>query len=210
MKERGHFVSAEELFEPLLNDPDFKLESAFESYTESGNPYFAWEAVKVCNSHNKPFPDWLCAYLGDCADRITSPEAAAGGHDLRKVLPWIFGFPNKRGPGNLLKPTESAEELCDFAYKFAFRVAKGEQPSAAMRDACIDAFDGKMAEADEKTLRRWLCRVFDLKDWPADQTQWKKYLLSILSQCLQHSPLLRTEFRETLTCHRARPLPAFQ
>ena len=63
--------------EPMLNDPDFKLESAFKSYTETGNPYFAWEAVKVCNSHNKPFPDWLCTYLGDCANRLTSPEAAS-------------------------------------------------------------------------------------------------------------------------------------
>jgi hypothetical protein len=156
-----------------LNEPDFLLKSAVKSYTETGNPYFAWEAIKVCNTHSKPYPDWLRAYLGDCANRMTSPEAAAGGHDLRKVLPRIFGFPNKRGPGNLLNPTEGAEQLCDFAYKFAFRVLKGQRATAAMRDACIEAFDGTMAETDEKTLRRGLCHVFDLKEWPTDQTQWK-------------------------------------
>jgi hypothetical protein len=69
-----------------------------------------------------------------------------------------------------------------------------------MRDACIDAFDGKMAETDEKTLRRWLCHVFDLKEWPADQTQWKKIFNEHFEPVLQHSPLLRTESRETLTC----------
>ena len=170
-------MTLEEMFEPVLNEPDFLLESAFEAYTETGNPYFAWEAIEVCNAHIRPYPDWLRAYLGDCANRMTSPEAAAGGHDLRKALPRIFGFPNKRGPGNLLNPTEGAERQCDFAYKFAFRVSKGEKLTPAMRDACIEAFGGTMAEADEKTLRRWLCRVFGLKEWPTDQTQWKKIFI---------------------------------
>jgi hypothetical protein len=163
-----------EFLAPVLNDPDFLIRSDAESYKETGNPFFAWEAVTVCSAQDKPFPDWVRAYLADCANRMTSPEAAAGGHDLRKVLPWIFGFPIKRGPGNLLNPTKGAEELCEFAYNFAFRVMKGEPPTSAIRDACNEAFTGAMAEVDDKTLQRALRHFFKLKKWPAGQAQWRK------------------------------------
>ena len=109
-----------------------------------------------------------------------SEEAKREGRDLRKVLPWIFGFPNvleptqrKRGPGNLLDPRPAEPNTTYFALRFAIRLEEGEEPAAAMRNACNDVFDGKSANADEKTLRRWLLKEFDLTEWPSNADDWK-------------------------------------
>ena len=147
---------------------------------DTGNPYYAWRAVRHCIEHGKEFPEWLFAYLGECAERMLSDEAKKKGRDLRKALPWIFGFPNvldptqrKRGPGNMLDP-EGDPRMMDFAMKFAVRLEHGAQPAAAMSDACNDVFDGKNASVDEKTLRRWLLKAFDLKKSPKTADEWKK------------------------------------
>jgi hypothetical protein len=173
--------SVRELQEAARRDPDFMIQAAWEMLAETGSPFHAWLAVKTCIDHNRSFPEWLLAYLGQCAERMQSEKAAAEGRDLRKVLPWIFGFPNvfdptqgKRGPGNLLDPyREEPEGLSLFALRFATRIELGEPVTEAMRNACNEAFDGKDADADEKTLRRRL-REFNLKEGPASVEQWKK------------------------------------
>jgi hypothetical protein len=161
-------------------NPDVLLRLIGEMLADNGNPYYAWTAVDVCIKHGTEFPEWLFAYLGECAERMLSDEAKKEGRDLRKALPWIFGFPNvldptqrKRGPGNMLDP-EGDPDRMKFAFKFAIRLERGQQPAAAMSDACNDVFDGKNDSADEKTLRRWLLKEFDLKKSPKSAEEWKK------------------------------------
>ena len=67
---------------------------------ETGNPYYAWEGIRAC-TEERPFrrlPDWLVTYLAECAERMLSSKAKAAG-DLGRVLPWVLGFPTRRGPG---------------------------------------------------------------------------------------------------------------
>lgn len=166
----------------VLNDPDFGLHIWLHAVADTGNPYYAWKAIKLCIEHKKEFPNWLTVYLAQCAGRMMSDKAKEAG-DLRKILPWIFGFPNlldptqrKPGPGNLLNPDHAPgwQDRKIFAAMFSVRlVAKGEDPLTAMRNACNDVFDGENANADEKTLRRWLKRQFGLKVWPSSADDWK-------------------------------------
>jgi hypothetical protein len=99
-----------QMYEVLWGDPDFLLRAAVSELRRTGNPYYAWAAIRICISHKHAFPEWLSAYLENCADRMLSDEASKA-RDLRKVLPWILGFPSlldparrKSGPGN---PVES-------------------------------------------------------------------------------------------------------
>jgi hypothetical protein len=169
--------SLREMFEAVKRDPNFWLSGAVRELADTGNPYWAWNAIQVCIQHQKEFPDWLLVYLGECAERMMSDQAKESG-DLGRVLPWIFGFPSvldptqrKRGPGNLLDPL--GPDRSWFALRFAIRLENGERLSAAMQNAANDVFDGINANADEKTLRRWLLKEFDLKDRPSNVGEWK-------------------------------------
>jgi hypothetical protein len=120
----------------------------------------------------KPFPDWVAAYLAECADRMLSDRAKKA-RDLREILPWILGFPRKRGPGNPLD-TDRNQHKSAFALQFALQLDKGDNPSAARTNACNVIFEGKDANVDDRTLQRWLLEVFDLKKAPSNVEAWKK------------------------------------
>jgi hypothetical protein len=182
MKKRGTETSdpRRKAMEAAIRNPDFVLWVDRQQLADTGNPYYAWRAVRDCIEHGIKFPEWLFAYLGECAERMLSDEAKKEGCDLRKALPGIFGFPNvldptqrKRGPGNMLDPEGDPDRL-DFVLNFAMRLERGQQPTAAMSDACNDVFDGKKADVDEKTLRRMLLKEFDLKKSPKTADEWKK------------------------------------
>ena len=155
----------------LLRDPGFMLGGAQLGLEETGNPYWAWYAIDICIKAKIPFPDWLTAYLSQCADRMLSDEAKET-RDLRKVLPWILDFPKKHGPGNPLN-VNSDQHKKAFALAFACRLDKGEDPSGARRNACNDILDGEQANVDDRTLQRWLLDVFGLKEAPANVEEWK-------------------------------------
>src|SRR5262249_50095624 len=142
--------------------------------------HYAWQAIRHCIAEKKDFPEWLIGYLAMCAMRMDSPEARES-RDLRKILPWVFGFPSlfgadkrKRGPGNLLDPNAGGSPNMRFPLRFALRLELGEGPPAAMRNACNDIFDDETASADDKTLRRWLMKDFGLKIWPRSEAEWKE------------------------------------
>ena len=190
--------------EALRRDPDFLIQGAFLWFRDTGNPYYAWCALQFCIEHQKAFPEWLLTYLAGCAERMMSDEASNEGRDLRKALPGIFGFPNvfeptqrKHGPGNLLDPYSIEPDTTSFALQFATRLEKGETPSAAMRNAC-DVLKGKDADADEKTLRRWLLKEFDLKEWPSNADAWKA-TANITVRTLNSFRITGTKSRETLS-----------
>jgi hypothetical protein len=169
------------MFEAARNDPAFMERGWLTSFADTGNPYYAWMAIENCIKHKKEFPDLVISYLEQCVERMKSDKAKESA-DLRKVLPWIFGFPHvldptqgKRGPGNLLDPDrEQVPDRMLFALRFATRLEKGEDPPTAICNAYNDTFDEQAADADEKTLRRWLLKEFDLKKWPSNTEEWKK------------------------------------
>jgi hypothetical protein len=165
----------------VLREPDFGIDIWLHAVAQTGNPYYAWKAIQVCITHKKEFPNWLTVYLAQCAQRMMSDKAKETG-DLRANLPWIFGFPNlldptqrKHGPGNLLNPDHAPgwEDKQIFAVTFFGRLVNGEDPLMAMHNACNDVFHGENANADEKTLRRWLLKEFHLKEWPSSADHWK-------------------------------------
>jgi hypothetical protein len=139
-----------------------ELDSARKSFESTGNPHYAWKAIDCCIKNELVvFPPWLTMYLGQCAQRMLSGKAMQAA-DLRKVLPWVFGFPQKHGPGKLLNPYFGTRRL-SFSLEFANRILNGESPATAKRNACNAAFTGKDAEVDDKTLERWLLQSLDLK-----------------------------------------------
>jgi hypothetical protein len=169
-----------EMFEAVRRDSDFWLAAWIGELVETGNPYFAWMGIDVCIKHKKEFPEVLLAYLADCAERMKSDRAKKSG-DLRKILPWVFAFPDllernqrKRGPGNLLDPMKMKMPDPRFGLRFAIRLAEGEaDPLVAMRNACNDVFDGEDASRDDKTYQKWLLEFFGLTEWPSTAEEWK-------------------------------------
>jgi ABC-type oligopeptide transport system ATPase subunit len=158
--------------EIVKNDPDFHIEGARGVFADTANPYFAWLAIEVCVKHEKEIPDWLRCYLLQCAERMQSDAAKKRG--LREALPWVFDFSKKAGPGNLLDPYRDSWERSMLAIRFAIKLERGEKPSAALKNACIETFDPKRADKiKEKTLRSWLCTEFDLKKWPRTNAEWR-------------------------------------
>jgi hypothetical protein len=180
-----------EMAEDLKRHPDYLLDIALLRFRDTGNAFYAWEAISVCIKHKKAFPKVLLDYLEQCAERVSSDPAKKPG-DLRKVLPWVLGFPNvfdparrKRGPGNPLNPQSQDKRIRGvFALRFAMRIENGQEPLEAMRDACSDVFDGRQANADEKTLQHWLCEEFNLKKWISNADEWKAVTGKYHSGCI--------------------------
>jgi hypothetical protein len=151
--------------------------------------------IDRCAERNAPLPHWVLVYLAQSAGRMLSMKAQQT-TDLRKVLPWVLGFPNKRGPGNLLDPVGGPRRVI-FTLEFGARVLRGEDPVGARRDACNAVFNGKEAEVDDKTLLRWTLEDFGLKKAPKNAEQWKD---AIRKEFETLRPLYeQTKSRETLT-----------
>jgi hypothetical protein len=147
-------------------------EDMLRTFESTENPYFVWFEIDRCLEANKPLPTWVLAYLAQCAGRMLS-EKARQTSDLRMVLPWVLGFPKKRGPGNLLDPVGGPERVL-FTLEFGYRVLRGQDPVSARRDACNAVFDGKEAEVDDKTLMRWTLEDFNLMKAPRSTEQWQE------------------------------------
>jgi hypothetical protein len=152
---RWSVMKAEDV-ERALRDPDQqlrRLQSMLADHKElaTQSPVHAWMAIDLCVAYKKPFPDWVIAYLGQCAVRMRSNEARRA-RDIRKTLLWIFGFPNKKaGPGNPLDPYHGWRERANkmtFAATFARRIRQGEDPVKARSNACNDV-SGRMARTIE-------------------------------------------------------------
>jgi hypothetical protein len=162
-----------EMSEIVRRDPDFRIDMFHSQFAYTSNPYYAWQALGVCLKYQKKIPGWLVAYLAQCIGRMESDQAKTIG-DLHKALPWVFGFSKKPGPGNLLNPDCDPYDKALFALKFAIKIEQGEKPSTALRNACNEHFDQERADKiDEKTLKGWLVKAFDLEKWPPHAAEWK-------------------------------------
>ena len=129
--------------EVLVRDPDFTLDLFAQCFAADGNPYYAFMAIGICRKHGKQFPDWVNAYLDQVVERMESDEAKET-DDLREVLPKIFGFPKRRGPGKLLNPGNNNPNRYLFAMRFkSLLMQKGQEPKQAIANAYNAIFDGK-------------------------------------------------------------------
>jgi hypothetical protein len=166
-----------EMAEAVKRDPDFRIDMFLHALAASGNPYYAWQALGVCIEHKKEIPEWLAAYLAQCIERIGSDRARQTS-DLREVLPWVFDFTKKKaGPGNLLDPDYDPDDKQLLAINFAINLEEGEKLSTALEKAAEEVLGQERAEKiADKTLKSWICKVFDLKEWPAGATadDWKR------------------------------------
>jgi len=148
-------------------------------FANTGNPYYAWQAIRICVKHKKKFPDTLLTYLGACADRMLSDEARKAG-DVRKMLPGILGFPSKFGPGNLLDPDDDPDDRLGFALRFMVKLAQDEKPTVALENAAAEILGKECADrVDDKTLRRWILEEFNLQNWPRTPAEWDEMKLHV-------------------------------
>jgi len=162
-------------------------------------PYFAFEAIRLCKKHKKPFPAWITDYLGECADRMLSDKARRAS-DVRKTLLWIFGFPKKKpGPGGLFDQDygllkEMLRPL--FALIFAVQLYQGEKDLVKARRNAGDGVDevyglisGKTI--DDRTLQRILLEQFQLKHLPLTAEEWMpvldRHLLAIVERLFPYN-----------------------
>jgi hypothetical protein len=166
-----------------------RLNTVRESFESSGNPWFVWNAINDCIKTNTRFPNWIVEYLGRCSGRMLSDKAQQTS-DLGRILPWVFGFPTKRGPRNLGHPG-----YAEFLIKFGRLIVQGQDPVTARRDACNAVFDGKNAEVDDKTLVRWVKKGFSLKEAPRNTKQWKE----VARKNLVHLLAIRARLRSATT-----------
>jgi hypothetical protein len=160
------------------------LDIARRNFESSGNPYHVWEAINFCDKHNIAFPPWAIAYLAQCSKRMKSNKAARE-RDLRKVLPWIFGFPKKEksGPRKLLRPSLGQKRL-NFVIEYAVQINKGESPVRARHNACNAVFDRGAADVDDTTLSQWVLKAFNLKKTPENwQQEARNFLLRLGFAC---------------------------
>jgi hypothetical protein len=191
-----------EKYEIVRRDPDFRLDMFHSEFADTSNPYYAWQALGVCLKYKREIPDWLAAYLAQCIGRMGSDRAKTT-RDLREALPWVLGFSKmKSGPGNLLDPDRDPYDKPLLALKFAIKIEQGEKPSTALINACDQHLDQARAEKiDEKTLRSWLVKAFDLKKWPRTNAEWKpivrKHYFVLKTLIEERSHQIRKQSRET-------------
>ena len=155
-----------------IERPEFMLRVALGSWQETDNPAYVWWAIELCTRSDQiEFPHWVREYLAECAQRMSSPDAA-GASDLRKVLPRIMGFPVKRGRGRLLDL--GAEDYATPAMRFAIEIEKGAKPTAALHTA-FEALDAKIADKmDDKTFLSHIKKFFGVPNAPRTNADWKR------------------------------------
>jgi hypothetical protein len=181
------------MFAALVHDPGFMLECLRSRWEADANPVYVWEALQVCTKHGRNLPDWIVTYLAQCADRLLSDNARRA-PDLRQILPSILGFPKKRGPGRPLDPDAGTLVRLDFALKFALEIELGREPRDAFATACHVLPED--ADADDKTLWRWLKQEFGLNYAPGTNAEWRAAARAHYGPFIH---MIEKKFREMMT-----------
>jgi hypothetical protein len=195
MKKRELIQEAMNIKDPKLRDlllnPLTHLAGYEMVWNKTHNPFWVWIGVEHCIEENLGyFPPWVTDYLMDVALRMRSPEAKES-KDLRKVLPWIVGFPPKaERRGHALREGQSDEQM-RFAEEFSSEIEKGAKPTDALHNACSVLLIDK---ADDKTLRGWVKEYFELTSWPRSNAEWRAVILSQMKMLYGH---FRAKIRES-------------
>jgi hypothetical protein len=156
------------------SDPDIQLMHLRDLWQDTDNPYYAWEAINICARHKCAFPDWVQSYLEQCAKRMMDAGKSKASNDLRAILPGVFGFPKKRGPGHPLRPDGDEDGSYMFAaIVFAVAIGDGQKPSQALHKAS-ETLDQPLADnIDDKTLLEHIKKFFGVKKAPRSNADWK-------------------------------------
>ena len=116
---------------------------------------------------------------------------------MRKVLPSILGFPDKkRGPGRLLDPDDVDPDKFSLAILFFTEIEQGREPDEALANA-TRKLPPRFASAELKTLKRWVAQAMKLDDEPTTAADWRSALRSGFSDLLTLLNIVE-ESRETL------------
>ncbi len=160
-----------ERFINFSRNPVVRLWLFSELWKQTENPIYVWKAIKFCARNQLGFPDWVCTYLAECAERMSSPDAGVAS-DVRKALPQILGFALMRGRGSALRPLGDEWKYLVPAARFALEIVRGTKPSAALRSA-FDHLDAGVADKmDDKTLMSHIKQQFGIKRAPRSNAEW--------------------------------------
>jgi hypothetical protein len=134
------------------------------------DPESVFTPAAQIKTHGLHFPDWICAYLADCASRMAAPGATRG--DLRKALPKIMMFNMKPG-ANLLNP-DRHYNVDDglLAMRFAIEhVALGSTTEDALSNAYL-GLNPALTSMDSWSLLAHIKKVFGIKRTPRTRAEW--------------------------------------
>jgi hypothetical protein len=155
-------------------------------FEETNNPIFVWREISFRMGASEPLPQWVTDYLLACAARLNAAES--GEEDVKTVLPGVFGFELRRGPGNPLSAVARASHDRLYALEFSAAILRGEKPSEA-RDSAYNRCS-RTANGDEKTLRERLKKFFSVDQFHSTNTDWKRTIILWLLKHPEYIPEL--------------------
>jgi hypothetical protein len=180
--ERRKYLTEQLKFDPeSIWTPAAQIETCRRLWMEEANPYRVWDAIDICSKHGLPFPDWICAYLADCASRMTGPGATHG--DLRKALPKIMKFNMKPG-ANLLRPDGRDDGGDDLLLAMRFvteHVVLGSTTEDALGNAYV-GLNPALARMDSRSLLARIKKVFGIKRTPLTRAKWAEAIEPLFVQ----------------------------
>jgi hypothetical protein len=148
-------------------------------FEETNNPVFVWREIGFCIGASAPLPQWVTSYLLACSVRLKAAES--GAEDIKTVLPDVFGFELRRGPGNPLSAVARISHDERYALEFSAAILRGEKPDKARESAYNKC--SRKGNADEKTLRERLKNFFSEKRFHPTNKEWK---ITIINWLLEH------------------------
>jgi hypothetical protein len=183
MKMRAGSMDRALKFKARLADPEFRIVCFVAGWEQTGSPVYLWKVISICSEHGKPLPPAVTDYLAQVAQRMDDAKSTK---DLREVLPAIIGFPARKGPSRPLNPGAGGSDPLDrliFTHQFYFELQQGRTVSEALKNATGHAsLPPRFADADEKTLKKWIGKAIGLKGaLPRTAEEWQSALRSALS-----------------------------
>jgi hypothetical protein len=148
-----------------------------DQWEKTGNPLFVWVEIAYCLDGKDPLPEWVNEYLRQSGRRMLSKKASDA-PDLRSLLPWIFDFRGRRGPGQPFRALKEMRELERYPMEFAAQILSDAQPAPAQaRSNAAITLSKHNKHPDDRTLQRHLTKFFKVKAAPQDNEGWRKIVV---------------------------------
>jgi hypothetical protein len=157
------------------SDPNFLLAACREAWQETKNPLHVWHAIDICARHKCDYPEWIRDYLALCAKRLMEEAKSKAPRISRTIFSKMFGFSTKRGRGHPLR-LDGDDDYMIAAWAFAGKIAKGNKPSDALRDASRVLDKRLYDKIDDKTLLSHIKKYFGVKKAPRTNGEWKRLI----------------------------------
>jgi hypothetical protein len=136
----------------MIDDPKayrwFHEQRCRKFYDETGNPFYAWEQYHLSRRQGNDLPDWVLAYLDECADRLCRLGRECA---LRMPMPWK----RSRGRARDIGPQIAAA----LGMRRGRSAGRHSTPFGVESDQLLVAFIGmdvlRRIESGEKLLHAW-------------------------------------------------------